>query len=120
MELSIEQRDSLDLLASLGCDVTFVQFDEVFRSYTYFHLNSLYPDLLGSPMQIHVEESVDGDKCLSELYFKIEVEFKEYDYSGIDFNKLVHAIDWIKANKCLLSSLLYFKGGVNANSATTR
>ena len=58
MELSDVQKDALDELASLGCNIVFIQYDQCFQSYSYFHLASLYPSLLQSNTSIHVEETV--------------------------------------------------------------
>lgn len=119
MEFSIEQKDVLDTLASLGCNLVFVQYDERFQSYAYFHLASIYPNLLESPIQIEVQEAIDEDDCASELSFEITIRFREYD--NIDLAKLDHSIELIKDNKYLFTTLLYFnQGGENANISTTR
>ena len=106
MGLSNVQKDALDELASLGCNVVFIQYDQGFQSYSYFHLASLYPSLLQSNTSIHVEETVFEDKSVSELHFEIVCEFREYD--SFDFERVEKAVERIKSLKALLSTMIYY------------
>lgn len=108
MELSNEQKDALDELADLGCEVVFVQYDQRFRDHSYFHLSSLYPNLLGSDITLEVTETVFEDKSLSELDFEVVCNFKEYD--TFDFTRVQRAVECTKSLKALLSTMIYYKG----------
>ena len=105
-ELSTVQKDALDDLASLGCNVVFVQYDEVFMDYQHFHLASMYPKLLDSPVTIHVQEDIDGQGYMSELLFKVEYEFKEHD--SLRMVQIEQAITMICDLKPLISTLIYY------------
>lgn len=107
MSLSVAQKDALDDLAALNCNVVFVQYDEVFMDYSYFHLASMYPKLLDSPVTIHVQEDVDGQGYMSELQFKVEYEFKQYDQ--LKFDSIAKAISMLCDLKSLISTIVYYK-----------
>lgn len=106
MNLSQTQKDALDDLASLNCNVVFVQYDDVFMDYSYFHLASMYPKLLDSPVTINVNETIDGQGYMSELVFNIEYEFKEHD--SLKFAHIEQAVAMICDLKALISTLIYY------------
>ena len=106
MELSVVQADALADLASLNCNVIFVQYDDLFMDYKYFHLASVYPKLLDSQVTIYVQEDVDGQGYTSELQFKVEYEFKQYD--SLRLEQIKQAIAMIFDLKSMLVKIIYY------------